>query len=178
MAAGRRAAGPSRTSATGREVKAAGADDARHRARGFGHLQRAADGHGPVRPISSAARNGFPHGDAAQQRRPSRRRPRHGRRLPIAGSLKTGHAFLDDIAHNAVPEEPQTGQSWTPDDATASSTRLADAHGQRRTCTTTNCSTAHFITGDGRGNENIGAHRRAHDLPRRAQPARRRDQRR
>ncbi|PMR78364.1 heme peroxidase, partial [Halomonas urumqiensis] len=46
-----------------------------------------------------------------------------------AGAERTGHAFLDDIAHTAVPNE----------EGTHDAALLAE----------------HFITGDGRGNENI-----------------------
>ena len=72
-----------------------------------------------------------------------------------AGAVRTGHAFLDDIAHNAAPVviggvlqadadhvignavamNPQTGQKLEYDN------ELLDRH---------------FVTGDGRGNENIG----------------------
>ena len=48
--------------------------------------------------------------------------------VTTTGSVKTGHAFLDDIAHAAVPDASYDAA-------------LLDAH---------------FITGDGRGNENIG----------------------
>lgn len=48
--------------------------------------------------------------------------------ITTAGAVKTGHAFLDDIAHAAVP------------DANYDAALLGQ----------------HFITGDGRGNENIG----------------------
>ncbi|PSJ45132.1 heme peroxidase [Zobellella endophytica] len=52
------------------------------------------------------------------------------------GALRTGHAFLDDIAHAAVP----VLVDGVPD-PTAYDAALLEAH---------------FITGDGRGNENIG----------------------
>ena len=48
--------------------------------------------------------------------------------ISIAGAVRTGHSFLDDIAHAAVPDGSYD----------------AALLGQ------------HFITGDGRGNENIG----------------------
>jgi Ca2+-binding RTX toxin-like protein len=50
---------------------------------------------------------------------------------------RTGHAFLDDIAHGAAPKYVIENAVWTPKHNIAS---LG----------------AHFITGDGRGNENIG----------------------
>ncbi len=68
-------------------------------------------------------------------------------------AIRTGHAFLDDIAHAANPFDGQTGQLKIADDD--SGVGLSDS-----------VSTAgrydnelldrHFITGDGRGNENIG----------------------
>lgn len=70
-----------------------------------------------------------------------------------AGAIRIGHAFLDDIAHAANPFDGQTGMLKTADDDAAIG--LSDS-----------VSTAgkyddelldrHFITGDGRGNENIG----------------------
>ena len=65
--------------------------------------------------------------------------------VSTTGSLKTGHAFLDDIAHNAVPRAgllPDT--DLLPNSAPEAGrydNELLDRH---------------FITGDGRGNENIG----------------------
>ena len=68
-----------------------------------------------------------------------------GKGISTAQAKRTGHAFLDDIAHHATPRpglvadsDPGTaddGQAGTYDD------ELLDAH---------------FVTGDGRGNENIG----------------------
>ncbi len=70
-----------------------------------------------------------------------------------AGAIRIGHAFLDDIAHAANPFDGQTGMLKIADDDAALG--LSDS-----------VSTAgrydnelldrHFITGDGRGNENIG----------------------
>src|SRR5690606_13479916 len=54
--------------------------------------------------------------------------------VSTAAAFPTGHAFLDDIAHTAVPVDAQ-GQSIP------YNSELLDNH---------------FITGDGRGNENIG----------------------
>jgi hypothetical protein len=50
---------------------------------------------------------------------------------------RTGHAFLDDIAHGAGPKWAWNGSAW----AATHNTALLNKH---------------FITGDGRGNENIG----------------------
>jgi outer membrane protein OmpA-like peptidoglycan-associated protein/Ca2+-binding RTX toxin-like protein len=50
---------------------------------------------------------------------------------------RSGHSFLDDIAHGAAPKYVIENGVWTPKHNTASLN-------------------THFITGDGRGNENIG----------------------
>lgn len=72
-----------------------------------------------------------------------------GNGIDIPGNaVRTGHAFLDDIAHTAVPKflagalnpDPDTNVGNTPAPGTYDD-ELLDAH---------------FITGDGRGNENIG----------------------
>lgn len=65
--------------------------------------------------------------------------------IEIVGSVRTGHAFLDDIAHHAVPGAgslPDADPGTTDDgDATTYDDEMLDAH---------------FIAGDGRVNENIG----------------------
>lgn len=61
------------------------------------------------------------------------------------GTLRTGHAFLDDIAHNAAPK---AGLAADAD---------SDIGGDQAVGTYDNeMLDRHFITGDGRGNENIG----------------------
>lgn len=61
------------------------------------------------------------------------------------GTLRTGHAFLDDIAHNAAPK---AGLAADVD---------SDIGGEQAVGTYDNeMLDRHFITGDGRGNENIG----------------------
>ena len=59
----------------------------------------------------------------------------------VAGAVdlvqRTGHSFLDDIAHGAAPKYVFLNGAWTPQHNVASLNK-------------------HFITGDGRGNENIG----------------------
>jgi Ca2+-binding RTX toxin-like protein len=64
------------------------------------------------------------------------------------GALRANHAFLDDIAHNAVPSaglspdaDTSIGAPGSPQPAGTYDDELLNAH---------------FITGDGRGNENIG----------------------
>ena len=63
-------------------------------------------------------------------------------------AVKTGHAFLDDIAHNANP-----GTGEVADDNTTAGT-AADI--QPAGTYDNELLDAHYITGDGRGNENIG----------------------
>ncbi len=81
-------------------------------------------------------------------------------------TIRTGHAFLDDIAHNAVPGtmfdpdgpggspaqvvQPDTG------DGNAAGNAIATDFMGRKVAYDDELLDAHFITGDGRGNENIG----------------------
>ncbi len=63
--------------------------------------------------------------------------------------VRTGHAFLDDIAHTAAPRSA-SGVLKTPDaDTVIGGTLAANEYDNELL-------NAHFITGDGRGNENIG----------------------
>src|SRR5690606_28003297 len=61
--------------------------------------------------------------------------------------VRTGHAFLDDIAHSAVPVgkiadgDIEVGLANPANGSSEYDNELLDAH---------------FVTGDGRGNENIG----------------------
>ncbi|MFZ6048589.1 peroxidase family protein [Pseudomonas sp. CR3202] len=69
--------------------------------------------------------------------------------ISLSNALRTGHAFLDDIAHAANP----TGKTADSDSATG----LANADASATTGNYDNeLLDAHYITGDGRGNENIG----------------------
>ncbi|MDH1263226.1 peroxidase family protein [Pseudomonas sp. GD03944] len=71
---------------------------------------------------------------------------------PIDASLagRSGHAFLDDIAHSANPRSSQTGQPLVADaDNVIGGVQPAGTYDNELL-------DAHFITGDGRGNENIG----------------------
>ncbi len=66
--------------------------------------------------------------------------------IDATGAIRTGHAFLDDIAHHAAPGAgriPDADTDQVVDDNLSNTydNELLDAH---------------FITGDGRGNENIG----------------------
>ena len=78
---------------------------------------------------------------------------------------RTGHAFLNDIAHNAVPgtvfdtdgnpATPGTSVVAADGDTVAGNTIATDFAG-RKVAYDDELLDAHFITGDGRGNENIG----------------------
>jgi Ca2+-binding RTX toxin-like protein len=75
---------------------------------------------------------------------------------PVDASLaiRTNHAFLDDIAHTAAPVIVGGVLQADPDAITGNAVPV-DARGQR-TQYDNELLDAHFITGDGRGNENIG----------------------
>ncbi len=68
-----------------------------------------------------------------------------------ADVLRTGHAFLDDIAHNAKPG----GGVGADDDTVAGNAIATDSRG-RNVAYDDELLNAHYIVGDGRGNENIG----------------------
>ncbi len=69
--------------------------------------------------------------------------------ITTAGATPTGHAFLDDIAHHAVPVS-RTGAPLTPDgDAGTTDDGIATTYDDEMLA-------AHFIAGDGRANENTG----------------------
>jgi Ca2+-binding RTX toxin-like protein len=67
-----------------------------------------------------------------------------------ANVVRTGHAFLDDIAHTAAPRDLNGAMKQADADSglglTGSSAQFYDDEMLDR----------HFVTGDGRGNENIG----------------------
>ncbi|MGL4448072.1 MAG: peroxidase family protein, partial [Shewanella sp.] len=71
----------------------------------------------------------------------------NGQALP-ANTLRTGHAFLDDIAHSAVPKAGALADNDTTLGLTTDGTPQAYYDDELLA--------RHFITGDGRGNENIG----------------------
>ena len=81
----------------------------------------------------------------------------------IAG--RSGHAFLNDIAHNAVPGTvfDADGDPTTPgtsvvqgDDDDIAGNAIATDFAGRKVAYDDELLNAHFVTGDGRGNENIG----------------------
>ncbi|MDR5652257.1 peroxidase family protein [Ruixingdingia sedimenti] len=69
-------------------------------------------------------------------------------------AARTGNAFLDDIAHAAAPVTAN-GQLQADDDDAVGYSGGHDARGQQ-TAYDDELLDAHYITGDGRGNENIG----------------------
>ncbi len=83
--------------------------------------------------------------------------------ISLANAVLTNHAFLDDIAHNAVPglidhdRNPATPDvmKTADDDDVANNAIPLNEFGQATTYDD-ELLDAHFVTGDGRGNENIG----------------------
>ncbi len=84
--------------------------------------------------------------------------------VSLTAAIRTDHAFLDDIAHNAVPRgfvdddrNPETPMvEVLPDeDDVAGNAIIPNLFGINTTYDN-ELLDAHFITGDGRGNENIG----------------------
>ncbi len=76
--------------------------------------------------------------------------------VSVAGALKTGHAFLDDIAHHAVPVGDHDNNPATPRQALLPDADPGTADDNDPATYDDELLAAHFITGDGRGNENIG----------------------
>ncbi|WP_223504071.1 peroxidase family protein [Pseudomonas sp. BF-R-24] len=70
--------------------------------------------------------------------------------ISLANAVRTGHAFLNDIAHNAVPVDGQTGAALQPDDGDIVGDTPAAGFYDNELLD------AHYIAGDGRVNENIG----------------------
>ncbi|HEX7892245.1 MAG TPA: peroxidase family protein, partial [Ramlibacter sp.] len=68
---------------------------------------------------------------------------------------RTGHAFLNDIAHNAAPVFDASGNLAPDADNVAGNVIVPGPNGQNATYDD-ELLNKHFITGDGRGNENIG----------------------
>jgi hypothetical protein len=83
--------------------------------------------------------------------------------ISTANAVRTGHAFLDDIAHSAAPgfvdhdRNPATARiAMTADaDEVAGNVIIPNQFGVS-TVYDNELLDAHYITGDGRGNENIG----------------------
>ncbi|PTU78384.1 heme peroxidase [Pseudomonas indoloxydans] len=75
--------------------------------------------------------------------------------ISTQGAVRTGHAFLDDIAHNAVPVIVG-GQLVADADEVAGNAVGVNSMTGRNLEYDNELLDAHYITGDGRGNENIG----------------------
>ena len=76
--------------------------------------------------------------------------------VSTTGATPTGHAFLDDIAHNAVPK---SGSAPDGDTVVTPTLVVCEAPGFPAGCANeydNEMLEAHFIAGDGRVNENIG----------------------
>src|SRR5262249_18513329 len=78
---------------------------------------------------------------------------RRGVSVPV-GAARTGHAFLNDIAHNAVPVNGNN-QPLPADTDTTICDSPPSPPCQQPGPYDDELLDAHFITGDGRGNENI-----------------------
>ncbi|MGO4525956.1 peroxidase family protein [Microvirga sp. 2MCAF35] len=84
-----------------------------------------------------------------------------GAPVSLVNAVLTGHAFLDDIAHAAVPvlvggvlqKDGDSAVGYA--NADGSTTGLANSRGSN-TAYDNELLDAHYITGDGRGNENVG----------------------
>ncbi len=76
--------------------------------------------------------------------------------IAVAGSVKTGHAFLDDIAHHAAPVGDHDGNPATPPQPLLPDGDPGTADDHDPATYDDELLGAHFVTGDGRGNENIG----------------------
>ena len=76
--------------------------------------------------------------------------------VSVAGARRTGHAFLDDIAHHAAPVGDHDGNPATPRRALAPDADPGTADDLDPATYDDELLGAHFVTGDGRGNENIG----------------------
>ncbi|MCO4203274.1 peroxidase family protein [Aeromonas taiwanensis] len=76
--------------------------------------------------------------------------------ISLVGAVPTGHAFLDDIAHNAVPVFNAAGDLVQDDDSQAGNGVAVDPLTGRNLEYDNELLDAHYIAGDGRVNENIG----------------------
>ena len=79
-----------------------------------------------------------------------------GRGVATSSALRTNHAFLDDIAHHAVPFGDHDGNPMTPRQALRPDDLAGTADDDDPGTYDDELLGAHFVTGDGRGNENIG----------------------
>ncbi len=75
--------------------------------------------------------------------------------VDLTNAVRTGHQFLIDVAHNAVPVFDATGHLAPDADNIAGNSQPTDAQGNNVTYDD-ELLNAHYIAGDGRANENIG----------------------
>ncbi len=73
-----------------------------------------------------------------------------------AGAYTTGHAFLNDIAHHAAPGMYDSNDDHIPDTLQTADADPGVGDDHQASTYDDEMLNAHFITGDGRGNENIG----------------------
>ena len=73
-----------------------------------------------------------------------------------ANAVLTNHAFLNDIAHHAAPSKFDSNGDGRPDTNQTADTDPGVGDDHNVTTYDDEMLNAHFITGDGRGNENIG----------------------
>src|SRR3712207_6424462 len=74
-----------------------------------------------------------------------------------ANTVRTGHAFLDDIAHSAVPfGDNDTNPSNAPGPRSPDGDSSISADDRNNATYDDELLAAHFVAGDGRINENIG----------------------
>ncbi len=107
----------------------------------YGHFVRATNGLPQM--VKTGAPGGLEAGDLDNP-------------ITTAGATRTGHAFLDDIAHHAVP---RTGFTADPDTELTPDLVQCQPGGVPAGCVTQyddEMLEAHFMAGDGRTNENIG----------------------
>ncbi len=76
--------------------------------------------------------------------------------VAVAGAVRTGHAFLDDIAHHAAPVGDHDQSPATPPQPLLPDADPGTADDGDPATYDDELLGAHFVTGDGRGNENIG----------------------
>ena len=136
-------------------------------------LRCAAAGDRPLRQVHSRrqrlradrhetrARGRRPGGQRRRRHRPAGQHDPH-RAMPSSTTSRTTRRL--GRLRRRRPDARRTDADHRPADG------ITDDGRNRPAPTTTKCSTRHFITGDGRGNENIGLTAVHSHLPRRAQP--------
>ncbi|MCW2695812.1 MAG: heme peroxidase, partial [Modestobacter sp.] len=103
--------------------------------------------------------NGFPQLVVADPAAPNGQRLVEGdpaAPVPTASAVRTGHAFLDDIAHHAGPLGDHDRSPATPNRLLAPDADPGTTDDGSPTTYDDEMLDAHFVAGDGRINENIG----------------------